>query len=78
MSRQLRKLQLATVGWEQRGDEEEEQKLKELLVCILEYWFSPLRFAGLHTGTGTAVACIEKRTNCPKRTTTVRLFVLFS
>lgn len=31
VSRQLRKLQLAMVGWEQRGDDEEEQKLKELL-----------------------------------------------
>ncbi|KAH8687414.1 SNF2 family N-terminal domain-containing protein [Tricladium varicosporioides] len=31
VSRQLRKLQLATIGWEEEEDNEEEQKLKELL-----------------------------------------------
>jgi hypothetical protein len=73
----VRKLQLATVGWEQRGDEEEEQKLKELLVCILEYWFASSKCGGLHTGTGTAIAYIEKLKNCPKRKTTMRLFLFF-
>jgi SWI/SNF-related matrix-associated actin-dependent regulator of chromatin subfamily A3 len=35
-SRQSRKLQFATVGWGQRGEEEnqEEQEMKKILVCI--------------------------------------------
>ena len=55
-----------------KADDEEDQKLKELLVCISRV--CPIEMCRLMYRTGTAIAYIERRTNCPKRTTTVRCF----